>query len=370
MSASEAADRWARSPRRRLRALRDLRGALEGRRDVDWDGVLTLAGELRIAPALWAELRADADRLPDHTREQLRHEHSINTARNLRFRHGLRRVVEALNGAGVTPLLFKGGLALVDGTVAELGDRWMIDLDLAVPAEQLSSAAGALERLGYERHPAKPFLHPHETPFFRRRTSGPLELHTDLGSPPVSAVLPIREAWAAGVELTIGSGRARGLCPQHQVLHNVLHSAVQDLEHAVGGLPLRQLMVLSALVRVHGARLDWAAMQRRMADHGLDRQLRDHLWLAHRFCAMPLPERRWGPRPRVHEARVLAGFALGWPADLQRNLHHAFGRAYLDALYGHGDRPLLLAAARIRHAVAVLRRDGGQALAEALARRP
>ena len=51
------------------------------------------------------------------------------------MKHQLGAATSALNRAGVEPLLFKGALALVDGTFETIGTRWMADLDLAVPAE-------------------------------------------------------------------------------------------------------------------------------------------------------------------------------------------------------------------------------------------
>ena len=59
-----------------------------------------------------------------------------NTIRNLRLRRELTEAVRALNRADIVPLLFKGSRELVDGTHDRLGERWMVDLDLAVPADE------------------------------------------------------------------------------------------------------------------------------------------------------------------------------------------------------------------------------------------
>jgi hypothetical protein len=153
------------------------------------------------------------------------------------------------------------------------------------------------------------------------------------------------------------------------VLYNVLHSSVQDGNHANGGLPLRQLLILSTLVETHGTAIDWAMIGRRMEEHGLARQMRDHLWLAHRFAGMDLPEGNVSAWSRLHEGRVLANFALGWPAHLQRNLRGAMQRDYLDSLYHHGNHPLRLGAARVRHAVRIVHEQRTTMVDKALARR-
>lgn len=338
-----------------------------------WDQALNIAAEFGVAPALSGAIDRSHDDIPARIAEELRRYQLLNTTRNLHFRRSLRQAVEALNRAGIVPLLFKGALELTESGSSALSDRWMVDLDLLVPAAQLPEAGRAMESIGYEANPGPPFMHTHELPYARAGEPGPIELHATLGAQPIAAVLAAEEAWSSSSELRLGAGRGRALTPTHRVLHNVLHSAVQDLNHTTGGLPLRQLLTLAGLVRGHADAIDWRWIHRRMRDHGLERELRDHLWLAHRFGGMELPpEQRAQPPGRgreLHEARVLVNFALGWPADVHRNLRFAFGRAYLDFLYGHGDRPGRLAAARARHAVNVARRDGITTLRATVTRR-
>jgi hypothetical protein len=326
--------------------------------------------ELAVAPALWCAVRQIEPALPADMTDKLRDQHRATAVQNLRFRHRLVEVVETLNAAGISPLLFKGGLQLVDGTTDSLGDRWMVDLDIAVRAEDMESALEALRGVGYEPMPGKPFMHPHELPLAHLRGPGPIDLHVELGLPPIASVLPMADAWASSSELSFDGARARALSPTHQVLHNVMHSAIEDVDHAVAGLPLRQLLTLARLARVHQSAVDWTAIQAQMEASDLSSVLADHLWLAHRLAGLELPDGSWGGLgARLHEALVLASFGLGWPADLQRNVRRGFGRDYLDALYAHGDRPLKLAGARVRHAAHVLRRDGRGAVRDALERK-
>jgi hypothetical protein len=261
------------------------------------------------------------------------------------------------------PLLFKGSLQLVDGSLEPVGDQFMRDLDLLVSDDALEAASVALESIGYSRKPA-PAFPAHERIFGRSDAPGDIELHVELGDDPIPTVLPAGAAWAESVALGLGVGhdsppaRALGLAPTHQVLHYILHAALQDRCHALALLPLRQLLTLSGLARVRGAAVDWPAISTRMERHGLTAELRSHVWLAHRYAGLPLPPGDWGRRPWLHELRVLVNFALVWPPIVQRNLGYAFGREYLDSLYAHGNRPPALAWARARHAARVLRRDG------------
>jgi hypothetical protein len=371
------------APSRRVATLLCLSRALKGeptgieqkkagyRQPISWSEVVALASELLVTPSLWcAVAQLDDDTLRAPVAEELRDHYRSNTVRNLRLRHQLTGAVQALNAAGIVPLLFKGALVLVDGKPGGLGERFMADLDVVVPADGISGAVDALRPIGFRPVSGKPFQFPHEVPLVHSGVW--IELHVELGSRPISAVLPAAEVWAESTEWIFAQGRARARAPSatHQVLHNVLHSAVQDLEHAVAGLPLRQLLTLGRLVGVHGSSVDWRAVSRRMQAHGLTNELRDHLWLAHRLTGMPLPGGSYGTiGARSHEARVLASFGLGWPPELQRNLRFAFRREYLDTLYSHGNRPSRLALARARHAVRVLRQDGRGALREAVERK-
>jgi hypothetical protein len=336
---------------------------------IGWDEVLDMAVEQGVISSLWEPLRERQASLPAPVEERIRDQYRGNAIRNLRFRRQLGEAVEALNTAGIEPLVFKGALQLVDDT-GSVAHRWMSDLDLAVSPESVPAACEALEEIGYRRSPGNPFDHLNELPYGRCGVPGLIDLHRELGTGAVSSVLPAVDAWAQSLPLSFANARARGLSATHQVLHNILHAAVQDLHHDARGLPLRQLVALARLLAVHGPDIDWTEIEARMGAHGLGKVLGDHLRLAEQLLGIEAPAALLeGTRFRLHERSVLASFALGWPAELQRNLRFAFGAAYLDWLYNHGDGRGRLAAARARHAVRVVRRDGRGALQRALRRR-
>lgn len=334
-----------------------------------WSRVLDLAEQLNVTEPLCAAVRPGMGRLDPEATERLRQAQLANTTRNLRLRTALVEAVVALNQRNIVPLLIKGARILASGAADGLSERSMVDLDLVIASEQMTAAGEALRGIGYEAAPGKPFLHPHEVPYVRPAALGPIELHANLGSPPIPAVIPVARAWADSAELAVASGRARALSPTHEVLHAILHSAVQDLNHAVAGLPLRHLLLLTDLVREHGDTVDWTAIARAMRGHALGALLRDHLWLAHRFAAMPLPAGQYGTGARSHEAHVILSFALSWPPDVRRNLRFAFAAEYLDSLYEHRNRPVPLAVARARHAARLASAGPRGALAETLLRR-
>jgi hypothetical protein len=364
---------------RRLIALRSLAALLKAhtspglkrdrpRSDERWADLVAVADELLVLPALSRAVRDRGD-APAAQVEQLLERRLWNTLRNVRLRRQLREAVQGLNDANIVPLLFKGALHLVDGTLSDLGYRYISDLDLLVPREQFSQAGAALVKLGYRSAAASPFHQPHELGFYRADAPGPIDLHTEFGGEPLTTVLPAATAWTDSIELAIGDGHVRALSPTHQVLHSFLHAAVLDLNHAVAGLPLRQLLALRDIVEFHGTGIDWLAVATQTRQHDLAHELQDYLWLADRFAGVSLAPAQLRWHSRRHELRVWVGFALRWPPHLQRNLFYAFERAYLESLYPYGNGNLSLSRARARHAAKLLRRDRSRLIEQGVRQR-
>lgn len=344
-----------------LSLCRSLRGDAgpHGRRSVVGPAVVRLAIELGVAPALWCAVKCSGQEISPAEAKRLHELYRDNSLRNLRLRSEVIAAVRALNRARIGPLLIKGALELVEGSWERLGERWIGDIDLAVPAAELAGALDALDGIGYRRADAKPFLHPHEVPLVRDRSVAPIEVHGEIGTSRLAPVLPAAEAWSRSVALSFDGAQARGLSPTDQVLHCILHSAVQDRSHAVGEIPLGKLLILSRLVRAHGAAIDWIRIRDRMAAHGLSRELTAHLWLAQDLVGMPSPDgaNAATSAARLHELRALISFGLPQLIELQRNVRFVFGPEYLRWLYSYGERPWSLGMARARHIYGVVRRD-------------
>jgi hypothetical protein len=349
------------TPRHRLRGLRLLGRCLAGdppnEPQVAWDAIAAVAVEHGLEPALWVSLPpATRALLPRGTQADLTAAHRSNVARELLMRRQLTEVLEALTSAGVEVLALKGAAHLAEG-VFRPGERVMVDLDLVV--HDLDQAVAALEPMGYESRPGRLFAHPHELPLVADGAPGPVELHTTVGAPDVVAVLPTAEIWAAARRTEMGGGPLSTLAPTHQVVHNVLHAQVQDRNHAVAGIGLRQLHTFAALVRCHDADIDWHDVRARFGAHDLDAVLDGYLDLARVLLDAPVPSPRQPTAARARTHACLASAALrSAPSDVARNLRDAFAPDYLDARYGYGHRRVGLARTRVRHAWQLWRESG------------
>ena len=154
----------------RIRDLHVLAGALAG--DVSkvgrahWPDVEKLADEHLVSPALWAALsrRASVDQLPVPVADRLRTAYLQNVGRNVALRLQAREAIGALNQSGVEPILLKGVLYLLDGTLSDVGVRVMADIDFVVPHDDFATKPDAWPPVHPRRcHPLEPLGRVHES---------------------------------------------------------------------------------------------------------------------------------------------------------------------------------------------------------------
>lgn len=333
-----------------------------------WDDVLEVALAESLAGALWVGIRALPDGVvPVEVARAARAEHRMALAGNVLLRPQLLTALGALAAAGIDALPLKGGLYLLDGTLADPGARVMGDLDVAVGPAAFDAALDVLAALGYTPQPGRPFEHPHELPLLVDG-GAPLELHASLGSAPIPAAVPFDAALARAERRERDGVPWLRLAADDVVVHHVLHTQVQDRNHLVFGLSLRQLHTAALVLAARGGDVDWASVRQRFDTLGLGPVLDGWLDQARRVAHLdvPAPQRRVRWRTGLTLASAAVG---GWPSDLARNLAFALGADYLDSLYHHGGRPARLALARARHLTRLARRDGRGAMARALAPR-
>jgi hypothetical protein len=76
--------------------------------------------------------------------------------RSLAQKNEIVNICQMLKSEGVEVILFKGSVHLFNGINARLGNRFMTDIDLLVPANRLEKAIKILESNSYESDPSKP----------------------------------------------------------------------------------------------------------------------------------------------------------------------------------------------------------------------
>lgn len=328
--------------------------------DVSWPELIAFANHELLAPALWVALRDKelVSELSDGTAEYLRRVHAVNRVRNDRIRTELKEVIRALNEDGIEPVLLKGAIDLVASRYSDPAARILRDLDIFVLQPQHTRVLAILSSIGYQA--TADWLQTYFTELSRPGSSAPIDLHWYVSAQ--RDILPPEEALHGSLAMTAGDLRFRILSPEHQIVHNVLHSELQDGGSAAGFVWLRQLLDLVAICRHYGERLDWSRIRDRFARHGLESVLLARLYLANRLLDLPMPP---GIRPtlaaRLHYQRCLGQLRWRWPMVLGRSwatIGSQFDARLIDLIYGSSTNRLRLSRDRVLHAIRLVKHHG------------
>ena len=325
---------------------------------VSWPHVVSLAGSHYVTPSLWLALvaaRLDST-LPEDARRYLRALYEMNLRRNSALLAQIDEAVDALNGAGVAPLLMKGAAYLKLAIHRDPGARVLADLDILVPGDSAEAARSALARIGYApvaHYSSRPKHHHHLVPVAKHGGVGAIELHVAAVSQPVQHVLPTADVWRHSIEHA--SGRFSVSSPSHAVLHRFIHDQIVDRYDAQRTVSLRSLSDLLALDAYYGPAVDWTAIRDRANRAGYGPSFKNYLYVASRSAGLKMRlSIDFGVREAAH--LWLCESALRW------NFARA-GFGALDAVsafrikkhYGERQSFLSMSGHRVRIATEILR---------------
>jgi hypothetical protein len=278
----------------------------------------------------------------------------MNLRRNSALLAQIDEAVDALNGAGVAPLLMKGAAYLKLAIHRDAGARVLADLDILVPIDSAEAARRALARIGYgpvADCPRRPKHH--LVPVARPGGVGTIELHVAAVSEPVQHVLPTADVWRHSVEHA--SGRFSVSSPSHAVLHRFIHDQIVDRYDAQRNISLRSLSDLVALDAYYGPAVDWAAIRDQANRAGYGPSFKNYLYVASRSAGLNVRlDMSFGVREAAH--LCLCESVVRWNAA-------SAGFGALDALsafrikkqYGERQSFLSMSGHRVRIAAEILR---------------
>jgi hypothetical protein len=271
----------------RRRALKTLAACLRGEppRDADWLTIVEAANQAMVTPALAVAMK---DRpLPDDVFEFLTFIRARNAERNLRIRDQLAETSAALNAAGITPTVLKGGAWLLGAAEESVGDRMITDLDIMVPGDGASGAVEALAAIGYEIDSAPSDLSHHFQADLRRPKDVALvDLHRRPPGP--AAFHDLAQLARHCRPVSCGDGQALVPSVTFQAMHLIAHDQFHDGDYWLGKIDLRHLVDLATMARTQeGIDFDLLArlMPGALARDGLQAQLRS----LHELLGVPVP---------------------------------------------------------------------------------
>jgi hypothetical protein len=263
-----------------------------------------------------------------------------------------------LNEAGIEPVLLKGAIDLVASRYSDPGARILRDLDIFVLRPHHARVLAILSSIGYQV--TADWLQTYFSELSRPGSVAPLDLHWYVSAQ--RDILPPEEAYHSSILMTAGDLRFRILSPEHQIVHNVFHSELQDRGSAVGFVWLRQLLDLVAICRHYEEGLDWSRIRDRFSRHGLEGVLVARSYMAHRLLDLPMPSGiRSTPAARLHYERCLGQLRWRWPLALGRlraTIGSQFDARLMDLIYSSGTNRLRLGRDRVRHAIRLVSHHG------------
>ncbi len=232
---------------------------------IDWEELIALGRRHGLLPLAYDRLRRqDGDPVPPEIMARLQDSYYGHLARNVRLQASLAEAVAALQGAGIEPIVLKGG-ALAGTLYANPGLRPMGDLDLLVPTEAMEPAGAALSAIGFQL--ARRLSAPMEA--FQARFGGGLEWvrqdrlglsnidlqHDLVGVDLCRRAFPVeaRALWAAARPLDAGGTQALQLSPEDTLIHLCLHPPM----HHGYAVPLRAYVDIDWLVAGEGTDQFW-----------------------------------------------------------------------------------------------------------------
>lgn len=331
----------------------------------DWQEVIAQANRHLVAPALWLRLEETktAAALPADVRAYLSALYRVNHYRNRLARRVTLDAAEALNAAGLSPTVLKGGISLFNGT-RPIGRRILTDVDLTVPEHAFAAAEAALTKAGFMRPGWRAYA-PHAVTFYRPGDIVPIDLHRHIGMQREILSATAMAARARGVE--VDGVRLSLPHPADRLTHGLLNSEVLASNQKLAWIALRHLLDLSELLSSpEAARIDWPTLERRFEEHGLYPALRRWLAVSHHLLHTPyLLAAAPGAGDRLHLWRAVHQMDRPWLWVASRawaGMTHPLNRVRMDYLYGG---PAGAGVGRLRHMTRLLSRDGLRALARA-----
>ena len=258
---------------------------------IDWRLFARLAAGYGLVGVLYGRLERLPQALaaPPAALAELRRFYLAQASLDLRRKHWLTEVLEALHARSLAVIALKGAY-LAEAVYADSLDRPMVDIDLLVQLADLPGVAHALTDLGYQA--SKDFWLDvelgveHQLPSFMKSGATPVEVHWCLLDPDLPFPVDLPALWQRALPAQVAGQPVRCLCPEDLLLHLCLHAATQHRFRD----GLRNVYDVAATLVHFRDTLDWEALLQRAQEWQAGRALFLMFWLALELFAAPLPE--------------------------------------------------------------------------------
>jgi Uncharacterised nucleotidyltransferase len=275
----------------RRKALAQLTGCLRGELPAapDWAAILMLANRALVTAQLYEALARSgaAPSLPDDVHGFLREVSERNRERNRRLSHQLTEALQALNDAGIEPILLKGAAVWASSGRGLTFNRILSDLDLLVKPVEVERALDALAKAGFPCVARHSWRESHAVATLGRPTDvGHIDLHQRPPGP--LGIADIRDVDSFCTQISWFGARARVPAPALQILYLVLHDQFHDGDYWRGGFDLRHLIDIAELSRAPQP-VDWLMLDALCKTSLVRNVLRTQLLAVEQFLGAAVP---------------------------------------------------------------------------------
>ncbi len=235
----------------------------------EWETLFVLAKEQRVAALLFHRLKSGGliSGGGEEVLIKLRDFYKQNTLRNMSLFGELHRVAKALQFENIPVILLKG-MHLATVVYDNMGLREMNDIDLMVPAENLSRAGKSMIKLGYQ--PQNKFnadidsISSHHLPRFIKSDISSIEIHWNITGSGCYYFINPAPLWKHAISVSIAGVDLLGLSQEDLLLHLCLHTSYQH-QFQFG---LRPFCDIAQLTRHYSQTLNWPIVHRRAVNWG------------------------------------------------------------------------------------------------------
>ena len=239
------------------------------RDDFDWESTMAMVYRESLAPLLYTIVH-DHGLLPSQLEQEIKETYMRNAIRNALLFKDLAQILERFAAEEISLIMLKGA-ARAETIYRNIAVRPMIDIDILVHSEDVSSALNQLTSLAYK--PVDPESHPgiitdYENELLLEKSSHidvAVELHWSLlDSPHYQQKIQMDWFWQSAVPAQFNAVPGQVLGPEALLLHLCSHLM---LHHRGEGL-LWLHDVAEVLVQYHTS-LDWETLLHKAQEYDL-----------------------------------------------------------------------------------------------------
>lgn len=221
-----------------------------------WEAVIALASRHLVLPSIAARLAGErtCETIDPSLHAFFLEIHAGNTVRNDELLRAVDRFCELANQLGIRPILLKGAAHLATDLYADLGARYVSDIDVLVDGDERTRLHDAMKGWGY----TEPQIDKHGTAFWDEHHHAPplltpdkafaIEIHSDTlkeGGRPLD--LDVEQLSIRAIDIERGEAHVRIPCIEDRVTHCIAHHQISHNDRFTGSIEMRDVLDLHFL---------------------------------------------------------------------------------------------------------------------------